>query len=574
MVWSRVRPSFLAAVCGFLVGGVSLARAEPMGDLGGADRLVVRGPSAETAASLRKGLLNDGDLYWLGIPTADREPYLAALRTRVPLALEAAGFPEPRATVTVGPGPDGMEAVLIDIVAGERLTAGAIRVTGIPDDVARRLVAYLQQPQPPGDAVPETITLPDGSEKVLWFDAKGEPAKLGRPKWTPGEPAPCGERCASELLGAVAGFFSGEGYLSLDGWKDSWEEGYLDAIREHVDLEVRAEGDEAVLAIDVKRLPARTTLVGIEVNDGLRKTPADLLAYLGLTVGQPVTAADRQAWLGKLRLSGRFIKQACRFEPGGDGCVARFQLVEYKRAAPLDREASPEQQALLRARAWLLGEWHAGREIRIRATNQASHRLAVPLAEGVVEVASGYQGPGLFPSPGAVIDDAARFAWTPLRATASPRVLVQFGNRTVDDVPHLTDGALDALRVVAPSSGLGQLPGQITGHGQRLAGQLVTKIRRAAGFADEGIPLIIDSHSMRRGMAEQLRARGYNVRTVTEIFGTDPGDPAIKSLAETLGGRVLTNNMTDFGRDIAIGIDPRATTADTWIRILQEALGK
>ena len=327
---------------------------------------------------------------------------------------------------------------------------------------------YLQQPQPPGDAVPETITLPDGSEKVLWFDAKGEPAKLG----------------------------------------------------------------------------------------------------------QPVTAADRQAWLGKLRLSGRFIKQACRFEPGGDGCVARFQLVEYKRAAPLDREASPEQQALLRARAWLLGEWHAGREIRVRATNQASHRLAVPLAEGVVEVASGYQGPGLFPSPGAVIDDAARFAWTPLRATASPRVLVQFGNRTVDDVPHLTDGALDALRVVAPSSGLGQLLGQITGHGQRLAGQLVTKIRRAAGFADEGIPLIIDSHSMRRGMAEQLRARGYNVRTVTEIFGTDPGDPAIKSLAETLGGRVLTNNMTDFGRDIAIGIDPRATTADTWIRILQEALGK
>jgi hypothetical protein len=370
MVWSRVRPSFLAAVCGCLVGGVSVARAEPMGDLGGADRLVVRGLSAETAASLRQGLLDDGDLYWLGIPTADREPYLAALRTRVPLALEAAGFPEPRATVTVGPGPDGKEAVLIDVVAGERLTAGAIRVTGIPDDMARRLVAYLQQPQPPGDAVPETITLPDGSEKVLSFDAKGEPAKLGQPKWTPGEPAPCGERCASELPGAVTKFFSCEGYLSLAGWKDPWDDGYHDAIREHVDLKVRAEGDEAVLAIDVKRLPARTTLAGIEVNDGLRTTPADLLAYLGLDIGQPVTAADRQAWLGKLRLSGRFIKQACRFEPRGDRCVARFELVEYKRAAPLDRGDSPEQQALLRARAWLLGEWHGGREIRVRATIQ------------------------------------------------------------------------------------------------------------------------------------------------------------------------------------------------------------
>ncbi len=51
-----------------------------------------------------------------------------------------------------------------------------------------------------------------------------------------------------------------------------------------------------------------------------------------------------------------------------------------------------------------------------------------------------------------MIDDAARFAWTPLRATASPRVLVQFGNRTVDAVPKLTDDASDALSVVAPSS--------------------------------------------------------------------------------------------------------------------------
>jgi DNA-binding NarL/FixJ family response regulator len=46
--------------------------------------------------------------------------------------------------------------------------------------------------------------------------------------------------------------------------------------------------------------------------------------------------------------------------------VARFDLVEYKRAAPLDRGATPEQKALLRARAWLLGEWHAGREIRLQ----------------------------------------------------------------------------------------------------------------------------------------------------------------------------------------------------------------
>jgi len=383
MAWSRFRPSFMAAVCGCLFCGVSAARAEPMGDLGGADRLVVRGLEETLAASLRQGLLDDGDLYWLGIQTADREPYLAALGTRVPLALEAAGFPAPRVTVTVGPGPDGKEAVLIDVVAGKRLTAGPIRVRGIPDDMAARLVKHLQEPQPPADAVPETITLPDGAKNVLWFDDKGEPAKPSRPAWTPGDLAPCGNRCASDLLDAVTGFFYREGYLSIAGWKDPWDEGYHDAIREHVDVKVRAEGDEAVLAIDIKRLPARTTLAAIKVNKGLRTTPADLRAYLGLDIGQPVTAADRQAWLGKLRLSGRFIKQACRFEPRGDGCVARFDVVEYKRAAPLDREASPEQEALLRARAWLLGEWHAGREIRVRATNQGENKADGPSLERV-----------------------------------------------------------------------------------------------------------------------------------------------------------------------------------------------
>jgi predicted nucleic acid-binding protein len=92
------------------------------------------------------------------------------------------------------------------------------------------------------------------------------------------------------------------------------------------------------------------------------------------------------------------------------------------------------------------------------------------------------------------------------------------------------------------------------------------------GFSADGTPLIIDSNSMRAGMADALRARGYNVRAVSEIFGTDPGDPAIAALAEKLGGKVLTNNMQDFGRNIVIRIDPRATSLDTWIRLIGNGL--
>ena len=73
-------------------------------------------------------------------------------------------------------------------------------------------------------------------------------------------------------------------------------------------------------------------------------------------------------------------------------------------------------------------------------------------------------------------------------------------------------------------------------------------------------------------MAEWLRARGYNVRTVTEIFGRDPGDLVIGDLARQIGGKVLTNNMTDFGRRTAIRIDPRAANLETWIRLIENGL--
>ena len=125
----------------------------------------------------------------------------------------------------------------------------------------------------------------------------------------------------------------------------------------------------------------------------------------------------------------------------------------------------------------------------------------------------------------------------------------------------------------APRSGVTpELISQLQQPGQRLSGQLVSLVRRRAGFADEGVPLIIDSNNSLRGMAEALRARGYNVRMVKEIFGPDPGDPAIISLAETLGGRVLTNNMRHFGRTVGIRIDPRARSVDTWIRLIEEGL--
>jgi hypothetical protein len=194
MVGIRFHSRFLAATggCGFLLVALAAVRAEPVGDLGAADRLVVRGLDAIPPESLRDGLLADPELYWLGLPTADRDAYLEALRNRSLLVLEAAGFSEPAVEVKVERRADGGESIAIDVVEGLRLVAGAIRVTGVPDDMAARLVRFLQEPQPPLDSQAESIELPDGSTKNHWITATGVPAKLEDPLWTPGKPAGLG----------------------------------------------------------------------------------------------------------------------------------------------------------------------------------------------------------------------------------------------------------------------------------------------------------------------------------------------------------------------------------------------
>jgi hypothetical protein len=111
----------------------------------------------------------------------------------------------------------------------------------------------------------------------------------------------------------------------------------------------------------------------------------------------------------------------------------------------------------------------------------------------------------------------------------------------------------------------------------RIVMQLVDAVMaRSAGFADDGARIIIDSNVARSGLAEALRQRGYNVRTVQEIFGADPGDRVIREVAERLGARVLSN---DRGRilgegfpNIGIFVPQGLRNPDTYARIIDTAL--
>ena len=120
---------------------------------------------------------------------------------------------------------------------------------------------------------------------------------------------------------------------------------------------------------------------------------------------------------------------------------------------------------------------------------------------------------------------------------------------------------------------LGRVPK--SGALQELVSTTAQVARKKAGFTDDGIPIIIDNSigTNPTKLAAALRSRGINARSVGEIFGKDPGDSAIKSLADTLGGRVIAS---DRGRDLAGGFGKATIKApqqlksvDSFLRLLE-----
>ncbi len=101
-------------------------------------------------------------------------------------------------------------------------------------------------------------------------------------------------------------------------------------------------------------------------------------------------------------------------------------------------------------------------------------------------------------------------------------------------------------------------------------------LRKKAGFSDSGTPIILDTNLEAKGLVDILRVNGFNVRSVSEIFGKDVGDSAINQLANKIGAKVLTR---DRGRQIgqgfgnnAIQVDSRVRNFDDILRILKSGL--
>jgi hypothetical protein len=389
-----VRAAILAWVI-IVMDGTSVALADQVGSLGAADRLVVRGTTQIDAEQLRQPLREDTDVVWLSRPHASRDVFMAAVVRKATLALQRAGFAEAQVHAVVESS-DGVERLVLDVVEGPRFEAGKIEVAGLPDEMSARLVRFLSERQPPRDAVPRSINRPDGTTAAIWVAADGRPATLEQPAWNPAGPATCDAVAIHHIHAEVVRFLRDEGYLSVAPPAHDRRVVAKRARRGPVDITLKPTGSTIDLVVAIHDLPPKAVLQRIELPPECRTTERELVAYLGLKIGEPVNDRDRLAWRDRLRSSGRFVRHEVEFrgDPTDPGAaVARFSLEEYSAATPLSQPLSREEATMLRFHEWIVEAIGRGDDLVLEGSRPAgdattgtteSARLIVSPTDGLL----------------------------------------------------------------------------------------------------------------------------------------------------------------------------------------------
>ena len=315
---------------------------------------VVRGVDDPQPDLLARSLANDDGLLLLTGPLTTRKAYLSAVADKTVLALEHAGYPQPRAVAQIEPGVDG-DRIVVDVTPGPRFTAAGIELAGLPDDLAGDLRSWLKSQRPPADAVPQPVDADDGWSGTRWLDHRGQPARLDPPLWARGQPAPFDAHHLRELRGAIARFLRDHGYFAAARAVEKPAGG-----GPRCDVAVTPAADGATLAVSFTDLPPASVLEEVEVAPASRTTAATLRELLGFEIGATVTEHDRLAWREALRATGRFVRHEVKFKErkqgpdGATGIVAIFDLAAYPPVPPLGQPLSREEEAVLRCRSWIL----------------------------------------------------------------------------------------------------------------------------------------------------------------------------------------------------------------------------
>ena len=304
------------------------------GELASTARLELTGQRQFPAEQLKRALDDDLEFLLAADPSTPLDEYLSVLKARLRAGYERAGFPE----IEIEAGVDlARRCVAVSISEGRRYLAGPVRLLGASSVAEAAISRWLTTSHPA--PVAEQRTGWEVADGLRISDAFGE-----EPIWEPGKPARFNAWTRQHLTRQVYLAFAEHGYFFPQ-------------------LEVRIAPNprtgNAELLIEVFDDGPSGVVGEIEMLTTGKNSRDALLKLIEFSPGMPLTHARMGQIKKRLYESARFARFDLRPEPPanfGGPLRLELELVEAPSSPLLGQPFSPEEQALLNLRQWLLDE--------------------------------------------------------------------------------------------------------------------------------------------------------------------------------------------------------------------------
>jgi hypothetical protein len=329
----------------------------PVGRLGNPILLRLQGCQVIPAQEVRAAILLDASIELAATPSAPLGRYLSVLESQLVAGYQSSGFPD--ATVRVEIDPDG-NAITAQITEGPRYAAGPVTINGANHLDVARLVRSLTTPPAP-DEVPVNISWKTGIAIPAYRDQ--DPSKHAT--WEADKPARFDFQSRMAQQNAVQCAAAAQGYF--------WAK---------VNTSIGRIDNKAILVVDFTDEGPKAVLAGVEFHGLVKNTSDDLMRFLELEEGQSMDLKWLRAIQRRLYLSGRFYDHQlnAQVHVGQPGKLTLGLTLEECGLAPPVRVAlSPEEQAILKFRDWLVSQRHekADAILDFGVTNDAGWRTEV-----------------------------------------------------------------------------------------------------------------------------------------------------------------------------------------------------
>ncbi|MBL9175569.1 MAG: sel1 repeat family protein [Verrucomicrobiales bacterium] len=292
-----------------------------VGALGRSEAIEPSGNATFDTDSIRRALRYNLGFQELSDPAGSLRPLTALVENLVRQGYLHGGFP----AVTVHAEPDRTR-IRLQIVEGGQYRCGAVRISGVNSTELEGLHARVAAALHGGTNFGTTPSQPD--------------------LWPAGQPAPFDDATAlliRDRVGAVlAEFHQIRPKLDVMVWPDSGR-------------------DTATLGIVLLDAGVQGVVTGFEIHGVDAAQHGDLLRFLDLAPGQPITPSLLSGITNRLWSSARFVRHDVALLPQRDpgSQVLRLDLASLPWVPPISVPSSPTEQALIRFRNWLStpGTW-------------------------------------------------------------------------------------------------------------------------------------------------------------------------------------------------------------------------